>query len=93
MTPEKSKPLEDVFSSKVRIKIFKLLMDLGQFNASKIAEILGINYETAAQHLEILENETILIQRKYGRRRLYRLNENSPKARAIIRVIEEWKFK
>jgi DNA-binding transcriptional ArsR family regulator len=40
-------------------------------------------------HLEILKNEGILEERVYGRIHLYRLAD-SPKAKAIIALIEIW---
>lgn len=82
--------VEDVFSSKLRIRIVKLLMQMGELNISDIARRLGINHNAASKHLQILEKEGILQQKIFGRIRLYRIKENSPKAKAIQNVIEIW---
>ncbi len=37
-----------------------------------------------------MENEDILKHKNYGRIRLYKINEQSPKAQAIQRLIETW---
>lgn len=82
--------LEDVFSSKTRMTILRLLMRLGQLNVSDIAKRLGLNYVATRGHLRILEDEGILQHRAYGRIRLFRFCENSPKAEAVQGLIETW---
>jgi len=82
--------IEDVFSSKLRIKILKILVQLGELNVSGIARRLGVNYNAASKHLKILEDEGVIQHKVFGRIRLYRLNEHSPKAKALQRLIDEW---
>jgi DNA-binding transcriptional ArsR family regulator len=82
--------IEEVFSSKPRMKILKLLSRLGALNVSEIARRIGLNYSTTNQHLKLLEAESVLRQRVYGRIRMYKFNEASPKARAVQNLIEAW---
>jgi DNA-binding transcriptional ArsR family regulator len=82
--------VEDVFSSRPRMKILKLLSRLGAVNVSEIARRINLNYSTTNKHLILLEEETILQQRIYGRIRIYRFNEISPKARAVKNLIDVW---
>jgi predicted transcriptional regulator len=82
--------IEDVFSSKLRMKILKVVIRVGELNVSDIARRLGVNYETTNGHLKVLEDEGILQHKVFGRIRLYRLNEHSPKARAVQSLIEAW---
>jgi len=82
--------VEDVFCSKLRMKILKILAQVGELNVSEIARRLGVNYNTTSGHLEILEGEGVLQHKVFGRIRLYRLNEHSPKARVIQNLIEVW---
>jgi DNA-binding transcriptional ArsR family regulator len=82
--------IEDVFSSKLRIKILKTLLQIGEMNVTKIARRLHINYGVTVKHLKILEEEGILRHKLFGRIRLYRFNENSLKAKAIQRFINSW---
>ena len=63
---------------------------MGELNVSELSRKLGINYETTKKHLETLENEDILKHKNYGRIRLYKINEQSPKAQAIQRLIDTW---
>ena len=82
--------IEEVFSSRLRIKILKTLNRMGELNVSDIARRLGINYETTSQHLKILEDEGIIQHKMFGRIRIFRLNEHSPKAKALQNLIEIW---
>lgn len=82
--------LEDVFSSKPRMKILRLIARLGALNVSDIARRINLNYSTTNQHLKLLEAEGILEQRVYGRIRMYRFNESTSKAIAVQKLIETW---
>jgi len=82
--------VEEVFSSKIRVKILKILTQVGELNISEIARRLGVNYNATNKHLKILEDEGILQHKVFGRIRLYRFNERSPKAKAIQNFMEVW---
>ena len=82
--------LEEVFSSKSRMKILKLIYKLGQLNVSDVARRLKLNYTSTSKHLKVLESEDILQERKYGRVRMYRFNEGSAKAKAVQNLIDAW---
>ena len=82
--------IEDVFSSKVRMKILKALMQAGELNVTEIARRLGSNYNATMKHLKILESEGVLQRRMFGRISSYRFNEHSQKAVIIQQLIESW---
>jgi DNA-binding transcriptional ArsR family regulator len=82
--------VEDIFSSKGRVKILRLLVEIGELNISEIARRAGLNYATANQHLGILEKAGLIYHKSFGRIRIYRLNENSPYTRAVKTLIEGW---
>jgi len=82
--------VEDVFSSRLRMKIFKILMQMGELNVSEIARRLRVNYKTTDKHLKVLEDEGMINHKVFGRIRLYRLNESSPKAKAVQNLIKVW---
>jgi DNA-binding transcriptional ArsR family regulator len=82
--------VEDVFSSKGRVKILRLLVEIGELNISEIARRAGLNYASANQHLGILESTGLVLHKSFGRIRIYRLNESSPYARAVKVLIESW---
>ena len=82
--------IEEVFSSRPRMKILKLLSRLGALNVSDIAKRIGLNYCATNEHLRLLEAEGILVQRVYGRIRMYRYNDTSAKAKAVQNLIDTW---
>ncbi len=72
------------------MKILKLLSRLGALNVSDIAKRIGLNYSATNEHLRLLEAEGILVQRVYGRIRMYRYNDASAKAKAVQNLIDTW---
>jgi predicted transcriptional regulator len=82
--------LEEVFSSKPRMKILKLIYKLGSPNISDISRQIHANFTVTAEHLKLLESEGILQERFYGRVHMYRFNERTAKAKAVQNLIEAW---
>jgi Mn-dependent DtxR family transcriptional regulator len=82
--------LEQVFSTKLRMKILKVIYKSGQPNISDIARQTKANFTSTAKHLKLLEDEGILQVHHYGRVRMYRFNETSAKAKAVQNLIEAW---
>ncbi len=82
--------LEEVFSSKPRMKIVKLIYNLQSLNVSDVARRIKMNYAATAKHLKILEQEGILVPYVYGRVHMYRFNEASEKGKAVAALIEAW---
>lgn len=81
--------VEDIFCSKTRVKVLRLLFTYGQMNTSDIARRLRVNYKLALEHLELLESEDIIQHRVSGRMKLFRFT-NTLKARVTVKLLEEW---
>jgi DNA-binding transcriptional ArsR family regulator len=81
--------IDDFFSPKGRMKILRVLADVGELNVSEIARRGGLNYATANQHLRVLESPGLVKHKKFGRVRIFRLEEN-PAARMIGELVESW---
>jgi predicted transcriptional regulator len=81
--------IEDVFSSKGRVKILKILTEIGELNISEIARRAGLNYTTTNQHLQALENHKLVRHKSFGRIRIFRFEEN-PRAKMVKKLIEFW---
>lgn len=82
--------IEEVLSSKGRVKILRILADIGELNISQIARRAGLNYTTTNQHLRVLENHQLVKHKRFGRIRIFRYNEENPKARMIKQLMESW---
>jgi DNA-binding transcriptional ArsR family regulator len=83
-------PIEDVLSSKGRVRILRILTEIEELNISEIARRAGLNYTTANQHLEALENAGLIRCKRFGRIRIFRLNGESSQARIVKKFMEEW---
>jgi len=82
--------IEEVFSSKGRVKILRILSEIGELNISEIARRAGLNYATTNQHLQVLENNKLVRHKTFGRIRIFRYNEENARARMIRQLIEFW---
>ena len=82
--------IEEVFSSKGRVKILRILAEIGELNISEIARRAGLNYATTNQHLLVLKNHGLIRHKRFGRIRIFRFDEEDPRARMIKKLIEFW---
>ena len=82
--------IEEVFSSKGRVKILRILSEIGELNISEIARRAGLNYATTNQHLELLENNKLVRHKTFGRIRIFRYNEENHRAIMIRQLMEKW---
>ncbi len=82
--------VDEVFSSRPRMKILKLIFELGALNVSEIARRTGLNFTSTDKHLRLLESEGVLQERTYGRVRMYRFDEAQVKAKAVQNLISVW---
>jgi len=79
-----------VLSSKGRVRILRILADIGELNISEIARRAGLNYATTNQHLKVLEDYQLVKHKKFGRIRIFRYNDGNPRARMIKQLMELW---
>lgn len=82
--------IEEVLSSKGRVKILRILADIGELNISEIARRAGLNYTTTNEHLTALENAGIILHKKFGRIRIFRFDEGNPRAEMIKKIMDSW---
>ncbi|TET19351.1 ArsR family transcriptional regulator [Candidatus Bathyarchaeota archaeon] len=83
-------PIEDIFSSKGRVRILRILVEIEELNISEIARRAGLNYTTTNQHLQALENAGLVRHKRFGRIRIFRFNEEDSRAKLIKKLIENW---
>jgi len=82
--------IENVFSSRGRVKILRILVEIGELNISEIARRAQLNYATTNQHLRVLEDSGIVRHKNFGRIRIFRFNEESPRAKMIKDLVNGW---
>jgi DNA-binding transcriptional ArsR family regulator len=72
------------------VKILTILAKIGELNISEIARRAGLNYSTTNQHLQTLEYHKLVRHKTFGRIRIFRYNEENPRAIMIRQLIELW---
>ncbi len=82
-------PIEEVLSSKGKIKILKILTLYNELNISEIVRRAQLNHATVAQHLDYFKTVGIVHEKAFGRIKIYRLTEDI-KVRVIRELIEFW---
>jgi len=82
--------IEEIFSSKGRIKIIKLLASENELNISEIIRRTGLNHTIISKHLAVLTESNILQEKIYGRIKIYRFRIEDRKVKAIKSLIEIW---
>ncbi|MHA1650971.1 MAG: ArsR/SmtB family transcription factor [Candidatus Helarchaeota archaeon] len=82
--------LEDIFQSKGRIKILKILAIEGELNISEIARRANLNHNSTRHHLNFLVKANIVQEKKFGRIRIYRFRVEDIKVRAIKSLFDIW---
>lgn len=82
--------VEDIFSSRGRVRILRILSEIGELNISEIARRARLNYTTTNEHLQVLERAGLIMHKSFGRIRIYRFNETNAKAKAIKDLMELW---
>lgn len=82
--------IEDIFSSKGRVRILRILVEIEELNISEIARRAGLNYTTTNQHLQALENAGLVRHKRFGRIRIFRFNEEDSRGKLIKKLVENW---
>ena len=90
MIEEKNLEIERFLSSKTRIKILKVLYEIGELNIRRICQKVGSAHPIVKKNLELMEEMGLVQCKRYGKIRLYSLNEDNPKVKALTRLFEVW---
>jgi DNA-binding transcriptional ArsR family regulator len=83
-------PIEDVLSSKGKIKILKILTHYEELNISEIVRRAQLNHATVTQHLDYFKTVGIVEEKTFGRIKIYRLSPEDAKVKVIRDLIEFW---
>ena len=84
--------IEDIFSSRGRTKIIKLLALRDELNISKIVELSRLNHLSVKTHLIFFKEIGFVQEKKFGRIRIYRFKTENLKAKALKNLIEFWEY-
>lgn len=83
-------PIEEVLSSKGKIKILKILTHYDELNISEIVRRAQLNHATVTQHLDYFKTIGIVEEKAFGRIKIYRLSPEDAKVKVIRDLMESW---
>ena len=67
------------------------MLETGELNISEITKRSGLSHSAAARHLEFLTRSGILTEKRFNRIRIFRVDQSSPLAEALMRFYTDWK--
>lgn len=82
--------IENILGSKARIKILKLLASKSEMSITSIISKTKLNHSIVLKHLNILEINGLIQEKRFGRIRIYRFRTEDIKARSLKKVMEIW---
>lgn len=78
-----SSRLEEILSSKARVKVLRVVLERGEVNINQIIRETKLNYKTVRKHVNYLVSVGFIEELRVGRLRLLRPNWLNPKVRRL----------
>lgn len=82
--------LEEVLSSRGRIRILEVLAKVGEINISELSRRTRLNHSSVIEHLKVLKNADLVEEKIFGRIKIYRFKTENIRGRAIKSLIDLW---
>ncbi len=84
-------PIEEIFSSKGRIKILKELALSRELNISELCRRVSLNHTTTKKHLNALMDSGLVEEKTFGRIKIYRYRIEDLRARSLKNMLDLWR--
>lgn len=82
--------LEDIFYSKVSIRIISHLLVNELDSESNLIRISRTNYNMFKKHIEVLIRYGVVVEKRLGRIKVYMLNKNSSYYHKLKKIYSIW---
>ncbi len=82
--------IEDIFSSRGRIRILKELAKATELNISELCRRVDLNHSSTKAHLDVLTKTGIIEEKKFGRIKIYRYKIEDLRARSLKSLFDLW---
>ncbi len=80
--------LEELLSSKGRVKVLNIMLEYGALNLTEIMRKSGLSYTSVVRHLEYLKKVGIVKEIRYGKLRIFLLEERNSLVIALKNLLE-----
>ncbi|MGY5871112.1 MAG: helix-turn-helix domain-containing protein [Candidatus Thorarchaeota archaeon] len=85
--------IEDLFSSRGRVKILKELAASNELLISELCRKVNLNHSSTKSHLKVLVKSGLIEEKIHGRIKMYRFIEEDLRARALRSFFNIWESK
>ncbi|MHA1288127.1 MAG: winged helix-turn-helix domain-containing protein [Candidatus Thorarchaeota archaeon] len=82
--------IEDLFSSRGRIKILKELAASTELNISDLRRRVNLNHSSTKSNLEVLLHSGLVEEKIFGRIKIYRFRNEDLRARSLKSLFDIW---
>ncbi len=82
--------IEDLFSSKGRVKVLKELATSEELNISELCRRISLNHSTTKSHLGVLISSGLVEEKIFGRIKIYRYRIEDMRARSLKNFFDLW---
>ncbi len=82
--------IEDLFSSRGRIKILRELAESNELNISELCRRVDLNHSSTKSHLEVLLSSGLIEEKRFGRIKIYRYKIEDLRARSLRSFFDLW---
>ena len=83
--------LEDVLGTAGRVKVLLLLVDQEEMNISQIVRLSGLEHSSVQKHLGSLCDQHLVREKRYGRIRIFALEDKNPYVALLKRFFADWR--
>ena len=83
--------VEDLFSSKGRVKVLKELAMSNELNISELCRRISLNHSSTKSHLKVLIDSGLVEEKVFGRIKIYRYRIEEMKARSLKNFFDLWR--
>ncbi|MBO3802749.1 MAG: winged helix-turn-helix transcriptional regulator [Candidatus Brockarchaeota archaeon] len=73
--------VEDVASSRGRVRILGILVEAKELNATEISRRASLNYSSTLRHLDALKSVGLVSEKNFGRIRIFAYNFQDARAK------------
>jgi predicted transcriptional regulator len=80
--------LEAVLASACRRRILKVLSRAGRVNVMALVRKVNSTYSQVNPNLQILREEGVIFDERFGRMRIVRLNKENPKTTILLQALK-----
>ena len=80
----------DILGSTGKARILKLLADVQELNITAIARKTGLNHGRLSQHLHELKEFGVIAEKRYGRIKIYKINELYEWNIKLKKFLKDW---